>query len=508
MRSRSNSLCLVLISLVFTSTTMAHGGHPTKSVVIIGAGIGGTSCAHYLSKQDPIDKITIFEAQDDVGGRIKDVSFWNTTVGLGAKFVNAGQRHIAELAKDLNLTVRSFQHTSYPKIFVWDGAHQLQTTTDVLARNPGAETEMQSRLTDYSTAVKKTYDKYASRSVFESVHAYLRAGGLDEFVGRSASAYFSDGPTPLSQEAQDYLIEPVSRQYFGQGLESQSMIGMVCLEGLLRNSFYIEGGMSKLVRGLVESSGADLNLNSRVTHIIRKTQEEASQQYTVKYVTDGVAHEIDADAVVIAAPLEWADIKFEGFYSDPSTTQPRRSWNTLYTYVSFVVAESLRPSYFPTQEHFINGSSPLPLLTTSNQTLPWVSIYLQETIGRFNLYQVTSPINLTQNDLLGDLFDGVQEVMTQSWDYVFPLSPPIIDEYFYQSLALDDRVFNLNGMESVASQMETSVISARNVARWIAKGNTSSFAATVTSSLRIVTGVVLFNLYYYTRRVLMLLNRG
>ena len=46
---------------------MAHGGHPTKSVVIIGAGIGGTSCAHYLSKQDPVDKITIFEAQDDVG---------------------------------------------------------------------------------------------------------------------------------------------------------------------------------------------------------------------------------------------------------------------------------------------------------------------------------------------------------------------------------------------------------------------------------------------------------
>ena len=144
-------------------------------------------------------------------------------------------RHIAELAKVLNLTVGSFQQTSYPKIFVWDGAHQLQTTTDVLARNPGAETEMQSRLTDYSTAVNETYDKYASRSVFESVHAYLRAGGLDEFVGRSASAYFSDGPTPLSQEAQDYLIEPVSRPYFGQGLESQSMLGMVCLEGLLRN---------------------------------------------------------------------------------------------------------------------------------------------------------------------------------------------------------------------------------------------------------------------------------
>ena len=74
----------------------------------------------------------------------------------------------------------------------------------------------------------------------------------------------------------------------------------------LTAAFYIEGGMSQLVRGLVESSGADLNLNSRVTHIIRKTQEDASQQYTVKYVTDGVDHEIDADAVVIAAPLEWA----------------------------------------------------------------------------------------------------------------------------------------------------------------------------------------------------------
>ena len=70
-------------------------------------------------------------------------------------------------------------------------------------------------------------------------------------------------------------------------------------------AFYIDGGMSKLVRALVASSGADLQLASRVTQIKKLNANE----YEVSYTSGGVDNKIVADAVVIAAPFEWTGIE-------------------------------------------------------------------------------------------------------------------------------------------------------------------------------------------------------
>ncbi len=66
----SHSLCAAvqaLTVLMIVSVTIANGAQSTPSVVIIGGGIGGTSCAYYLSKETPSAEITILEAQDAVG---------------------------------------------------------------------------------------------------------------------------------------------------------------------------------------------------------------------------------------------------------------------------------------------------------------------------------------------------------------------------------------------------------------------------------------------------------
>ena len=63
----------------------------------------------------------------------------------------------------------------------------------------------------------------------------------------------------------------------------------------------VTGGNVQLPRALVNASKADLHLNTKV-HTITKSNTE----YTIGYTSDGRNESIaTADAIVIAAPLEW-----------------------------------------------------------------------------------------------------------------------------------------------------------------------------------------------------------
>ena len=54
--------------IVLSSVLIAvRGSTNAPNVVIVGAGVGGTSCAYYLSKEVPGAKIMLLEAQADVG---------------------------------------------------------------------------------------------------------------------------------------------------------------------------------------------------------------------------------------------------------------------------------------------------------------------------------------------------------------------------------------------------------------------------------------------------------
>src|SRR5262245_5604782 len=46
-------------------------GRPGQTVAVIGAGFGGLSAAHFLSRER--FKVTVFEARDEVGGRVSSL---------------------------------------------------------------------------------------------------------------------------------------------------------------------------------------------------------------------------------------------------------------------------------------------------------------------------------------------------------------------------------------------------------------------------------------------------
>ncbi|XP_022108912.1 farnesylcysteine lyase-like [Acanthaster planci] len=441
--------------VVETDSTMSGSPH----VVIVGAGMGGATCAYYLRKELPGVTVTVLEARDRVGGRTKDITFWGSTVNMGAALFNTEQRNIAALAKELNLKIHCFKRSGdFPDNTIWDGREIVQTGK-LLSIEPEADAKMRQSLKEFLSALEATYQKY-DNGTFRSIPEFLAAGGLEAYTRQSVEEFFCD--TPVSKRVQKYVIETVMREFFGQGLESSVALAMICLAGVYQDAFKTEGGMSQLVKTLIESSGCNLHLNSSVS-LVRKMEDQFEVWYSQREAEPKL--KISADTIVIASPLEWAGIEFEGFI--PAIVQPKREWERVYMYVSKVAAKSIRKSYFKGVS--LSPDNPSCIYTTSDASQPWVALRSRDSSEGYNSYSIFHSEDIAEEGFLDQLFEGVRDFKSERWDYVHPVCPPVRGSDGYQSIILADGLYYLNGLESVASQMEIAVVSGRNIARLISK---------------------------------------
>jgi polyamine oxidase len=81
--------------------------HP-KSLIIVGAGMAGIKLAHTCLQSDPGMNITILEANDYIGGRIRNYLFENYAVEMGANWISGletrYQNPIRKLAQEVALS--------------------------------------------------------------------------------------------------------------------------------------------------------------------------------------------------------------------------------------------------------------------------------------------------------------------------------------------------------------------------------------------------------------------
>ena len=73
---------LVIWLLAILALTDAARGQSPR-IAIIGGGIGGTSVAYFLKKAMPNVHLSIFEANKDIGGRLKTVDLAGKTYECG-----------------------------------------------------------------------------------------------------------------------------------------------------------------------------------------------------------------------------------------------------------------------------------------------------------------------------------------------------------------------------------------------------------------------------------------
>eukprot|EP00026_Physarum_polycephalum_P008287 Phypoly_transcript_08369.p1 GENE.Phypoly_transcript_08369~~Phypoly_transcript_08369.p1 ORF type:complete len:216 (+),score=41.07 Phypoly_transcript_08369:836-1483(+) len=212
------------------------------------------------------------------------------------------------------------------------------------------------------------------------------------------------------------------------------------------------GGNSLLVEMLLNASTAKVHLSSPVTEIAW-----TGSGYEITTNNDTVP--TIYDSVVIAHPFEFGNITFTNV-SLPSI--PPRHYQ--HWYVTLVSASGLEPSYFGSE------LKPIPdnVFTTGNSTAPFVVVYpIAQSPNGNPVYKIFS--NVPMESYLDSIFTNMTDYFVQVWPYTFPdLSP----QESYQPIILAEGLYYANTMESVATAMECSTISGRNIALLIAKNST------------------------------------
>lgn len=138
-------------------------------------------------------------------------------------------------------------------------------------------------------------------------------------------------------------------------------------------------------------------------------------------------------------------------------------------FVTIVRAAGLQAAYFG-----LNSTRPIKfnnILTSRGAAATSPFVVIEQEV---ELPDGTALWKLFSNDdvraKLPQLFTGISsdpaDTVVQVWPYTFPELLPVTDTSStqYQPLKLDDGIFYVNAMESVASAMEGSIIGGRNLA--------------------------------------------
>jgi len=306
-----------------------------------------------------------------------------------------------------------------------------------------------------------------SPATFEQYEDFLSFGSLDLFSSVSTVELLNR--FQVNPRFANHLILPLTRTIYDQDLNINGFAGIVSLLPTLTPGFSVKSGNSDLVSAMFRFSNATVHLNTKINTITKFQQQQQQQQQLDESTNNYFLNDDPTDMysfIVVASPIEFTDIDFVNIKLEPYHRRLFMKW-----IVTHIVAKGINPSFFGEEEGF---EVPDTVLTTNDSTLPFTIISIRDkTIdGTFNIYKIFS--NNPVSDFLDKLFLDLQTFQVQEWPYTFPdLKPPpspTTTASRYQPINLfDNSIYYLNGIESLASAMESSIISGRNIATLIAK---------------------------------------
>jgi len=173
----------------------------------------------------------------------------------------------------------------------------------------------------------------------------------------------------------------------------------------------------------------------------------------VQSIGTKVASQANYDAVIIASPLQYININFDGF--PDSKFQYLPEYQTTYTNI---IQGALNISYFNCL-----GKIPTEILTMENLNIPFSSIALKKegNTPDSNIYKVFSREKLT-SDFLTTVFINGTILREIPWK-AYPMLQPTSN---FPAFSLDNQgLFYVNAFESAISCMETEMISGYNIAK-------------------------------------------
>ena len=239
----------------------------------------------------------------------------------------------------------------------------------------------------------------------------------------------------------DEIVTPITRIIYSQDAALGGFAGLSSLLGVYGGSIYrLMEGNDVLPRRLLEASDSKVKLDSKVESVERTSK--GSFRVIARDNTSIV------DGVIIATPLEAADITFEGV----ATQEPQaREYQKIY--IKLMKGE-VNSRYFN-----LDKSAELPaMILTTKEADPITRFSINKATKDESLVTVTSkePIG---NDILGEIFKNGRTILDHTWSAAYPVFKPTER---LPSTFIDKGLIFLNAIESAASSLESSTFAALN----------------------------------------------
>jgi len=411
------------------------------NLAVIGAGIGGCSAAYFARKYLPYSKVTVYEIENRIGGRAFTVRGEEMNSEVGAAFFNPTNKTVCDLVKEMGLKVKKLEETM--NIAVWNGTEiifkssqpMFYTMLKMFTKYKLSVPKLLLKLREANGKIKKLYEKEKPAEfweLFESV-------GLDTWYKMPFDQILVE--MGIDRKFIDELITPITRIIYSQNAELGGFAGFSSLLGVYGEAIYsLKDGNDVLPRKLLEASDSKIELESKVKSI-EKTSK-GSFRVSVGENTSVF------DGVVVAAPLEGADIAFEGVGKQKWQA---REYQRIYIRL-MKGAVNLR--------YFNLDSSKLPsIILTSKEADPLTRFSFNKSTKDDESWVTVTSTEPIGDSLLDGLFKNGRTILDHTWSAAYPVFKPIKK---IPSTCLDKGLLYLNAIESAASSLESSTFAALN----------------------------------------------
>lgn len=416
-------------------------------IAVVGAGIGGCAFSYFAKKYLPNTEVTIYEAQNRIGGRVLTQHYAGSDFELGAAFFNDTNKLIVDLVKAEQLKAKRLEERG--NFAVWNGSKLIFKSS-----KQSAVTDVR-LLEKYQLSLARTFllireakrqfaklYREAQKTPSEIGHL-LEAAGLDKWYTRGFDDVLLEAG--VGQGFLDEVVTPITRIIYTQNGDIGGLAGIASLIGVYSNATYsLVEGNSYLPTHLAEVSNAKVKLGQKVDSI----EKTPGASYNVRSGEDVAQF----DCVVIATPLEIAGIKFDGVQLPNWAPQP-------YQKVFRRTARGiLNPAYFGLE----NSATPPSIILTTKNSGQIAQFSLQKSDSTESFVTISSPEPIV-DDVFRGVFKGNSEiVLDHHWSAAYPAFKPIAK---LPPTELDRNLLYLNSIEPSVSSMETAAFSALNAVR-------------------------------------------
>lgn len=426
-------------------------------IAIIGGGIGGASCAHFIKKAFPPNiSVTLFE-QNEIGGRLSTVDINEQSYEAGGSVIHPKNKYLLEFAKFLDLEHRKsygghFGLYNGQQFVFQESTWSLVTFVQLLWRYGfdifRLQNTISSLLNDFSriySAQEKGFSYSTVSGLLKQMHPVLWNLTQETLLSYMKREGFSD----LFIEE---IVQAVTLVNYGQTVNMSAFAGAVAIAGADMELWSIEGGNKLVPYKLLEKLDIKI-IHGQVTDVSLEELGTFVLSWKTRFHVD-VTDTSTFDIVILAAPLikGMSEILFRNFPTDFNEYK-----KAFHRTVATFVCGKLNNSAF-------QGQHVPDEILTNNGTLVFNSIGIVFPVsgidpGRKTVYKVFSQKTLS-DEQIHSLFDDIQEVKIKDWlaypHYTTPEeSPPFI---LYSGL------YYINAIEWAASAMEMSAIGGKNVA--------------------------------------------